>query len=168
MNITLAHTQGGEVTGSIDESVRLLREMRSGKHPNGSMTLRAKIDLAPTGDLIVDKAVLENKPGKRENEASSLYTISYRSSDKGQALKVVRTLVDALVEDALKALDRHHVIYEAEFKLSHFEVNYLAIDAPRSLNHPLNVLYVSLDHIVSKLFPACHQIICLGNETPQI
>jgi hypothetical protein len=69
---------------------------------------------------------------------------------------------------ALKALDRHHVIYEAEFKLSHFEVNCLAIDAPRSLNHPLNVLYVSLDHIVSKLFPACHQIVCLGNETPQI
>lgn len=28
---------------------------------------RAKIDLAATGDLIVDKAVLENKPGKREN-----------------------------------------------------------------------------------------------------
>ncbi|GJQ29239.1 MAG: glutamine--tRNA ligase [Phycisphaerae bacterium] len=29
-----------------DESLRLLREMRDGKHPNGSMTLRAKIDLA--------------------------------------------------------------------------------------------------------------------------
>ncbi len=27
---------------------------------------RAKVELAPTGDLIVDKAVLENKPGKRE------------------------------------------------------------------------------------------------------
>ncbi len=30
----------------IDESLRLLREMRDGKHPNGSKTLRAKIDLA--------------------------------------------------------------------------------------------------------------------------
>ncbi|MEK7389647.1 MAG: ubiquinol-cytochrome c reductase iron-sulfur subunit, partial [Elusimicrobiota bacterium] len=28
---------------------------------------RAKVELAPTGDLIVDKAILENKPGKREN-----------------------------------------------------------------------------------------------------
>lgn len=28
---------------------------------------RTKVTLAPTGDLIVDKAVLENKPGKREN-----------------------------------------------------------------------------------------------------
>jgi cytochrome b6-f complex iron-sulfur subunit len=28
--------------------------------------LRAKIDLAATGDLIVDKAVLENMPGKRD------------------------------------------------------------------------------------------------------
>ena len=28
--------------------------------------LRAKIDLAATGDLIIDKAVLENKPGPRE------------------------------------------------------------------------------------------------------
>jgi cytochrome b6-f complex iron-sulfur subunit len=27
---------------------------------------RAKIDLAPTGDLIVDKAILENKPGPRD------------------------------------------------------------------------------------------------------
>jgi glutaminyl-tRNA synthetase len=30
----------------IDESLRLLREMRDGKHPTGSKTLRAKIDLA--------------------------------------------------------------------------------------------------------------------------
>jgi glutaminyl-tRNA synthetase len=30
----------------IEESLRLLREMRAGKHPNGKMTLRAKIDLA--------------------------------------------------------------------------------------------------------------------------
>ncbi|CAG0968667.1 glutaminyl-tRNA synthetase [Phycisphaerales bacterium] len=30
----------------IDESLRLFREMKEGKHPNGSMTLRAKIDLA--------------------------------------------------------------------------------------------------------------------------
>jgi glutaminyl-tRNA synthetase len=29
-----------------EESLRLLREMRDGKHPNGAMTLRAKIDLA--------------------------------------------------------------------------------------------------------------------------
>ena len=29
---------------------------------------RAKIEVAPTGDIIVDKATLENKPGKRENE----------------------------------------------------------------------------------------------------
>ena len=29
-----------------DESLRLFREMRDGKHPNGSKTLRAKIDLA--------------------------------------------------------------------------------------------------------------------------
>lgn len=28
---------------------------------------RTKVTLAPTGDLIVDKAILENKPGKREN-----------------------------------------------------------------------------------------------------
>jgi len=28
---------------------------------------RAKVELAATGDLIVDKAILENKPGKREN-----------------------------------------------------------------------------------------------------
>lgn len=28
---------------------------------------RAKIEVAATGDLIIDKAVLENKPGKREN-----------------------------------------------------------------------------------------------------
>ncbi len=28
---------------------------------------RTKVELAPTGDLIVDKAVLENKPGKREH-----------------------------------------------------------------------------------------------------
>ncbi len=30
----------------IEESLRLFREMKAGKHPNGSMTLRAKIDLA--------------------------------------------------------------------------------------------------------------------------
>jgi len=30
----------------IEESLRLLREMKAGKHPNGAMTLRAKIDLA--------------------------------------------------------------------------------------------------------------------------
>ncbi|MFN0132555.1 MAG: glutamine--tRNA ligase/YqeY domain fusion protein [Phycisphaerales bacterium] len=29
-----------------DESLRLFREMRAGKHPNGAMTLRARIDLA--------------------------------------------------------------------------------------------------------------------------
>ncbi|HYF15728.1 MAG TPA: glutamine--tRNA ligase/YqeY domain fusion protein [Phycisphaerales bacterium] len=29
----------------VDESLRLLREMKEGKHPNGAMTLRAKIDL---------------------------------------------------------------------------------------------------------------------------
>lgn len=28
---------------------------------------RAKIEVAATGDLIIDKAILENKPGKREN-----------------------------------------------------------------------------------------------------
>jgi hypothetical protein len=27
---------------------------------------RTKIELAATGDLIIDKALLENKPGKRE------------------------------------------------------------------------------------------------------
>jgi len=30
----------------IEESLRLFREMRDGKHPNGSLTLRAKIDMA--------------------------------------------------------------------------------------------------------------------------
>jgi glutaminyl-tRNA synthetase len=30
----------------VEESLRLFREMREGKHPNGAMTLRAKIDLA--------------------------------------------------------------------------------------------------------------------------
>jgi len=30
----------------IDESLKLLKEMRDGKHPNGAMTVRAKIDLA--------------------------------------------------------------------------------------------------------------------------
>lgn len=30
----------------IEESLKLLREMRDGKHPNGAMTVRAKIDLA--------------------------------------------------------------------------------------------------------------------------
>jgi glutaminyl-tRNA synthetase len=30
----------------IEESLRLFREMRAGKHPNGAMTLRAKIDMA--------------------------------------------------------------------------------------------------------------------------
>jgi polysaccharide chain length determinant protein (PEP-CTERM system associated) len=49
-------------------------------------------------DIVIDVVA---QPGRRESEASSLYTISYRSSDKGQALKVVRTLVDAFVEDTL-------------------------------------------------------------------
>jgi glutaminyl-tRNA synthetase len=30
----------------VEESLRLIREMRDGKHPNGAMTVRAKIDLA--------------------------------------------------------------------------------------------------------------------------
>ncbi|MFN7021679.1 MAG: glutamate--tRNA ligase family protein, partial [Phycisphaerales bacterium] len=30
----------------VEESLRLFREMREGKHPNGAMSLRAKIDLA--------------------------------------------------------------------------------------------------------------------------
>ncbi len=30
----------------IEESLRLIREMKAGKHPNGAMTVRAKIDLA--------------------------------------------------------------------------------------------------------------------------
>jgi polysaccharide chain length determinant protein (PEP-CTERM system associated) len=49
-------------------------------------------------DIVIDAVA---QPGKRENEASSLYTISYLSSDKGQALKVVSSLMDAFVEDTL-------------------------------------------------------------------
>lgn len=38
---------------------------------------RTKVELAPTGDLIVDKAILENKPGKRE---SAPYFADYASA----------------------------------------------------------------------------------------
>jgi polysaccharide chain length determinant protein (PEP-CTERM system associated) len=51
-----------------------------------------------------DKIIIESAAqggGRREGGGSSLYTISYRSPDKGDAVKVVRTLVDAFVEDTL-------------------------------------------------------------------
>lgn len=38
----------------VEESLRLFREMRAGKHPNGKMTLRAKIDLASPNFVMRD------------------------------------------------------------------------------------------------------------------
>ncbi len=51
---TTAPAQSPHRDRPIEESLRLLREMRAGKHPNGAKTLRAKIDLASPNFVMRD------------------------------------------------------------------------------------------------------------------
>ncbi len=46
---------------SADENLRLLKEMREGKHPDGSMVLRAKIDMASPNINLRDPAIYRIK-----------------------------------------------------------------------------------------------------------
>lgn len=42
---------------SVEENLRVFREMRDGKHPEGSMVLRAKIDMASPNVNLRDPAI---------------------------------------------------------------------------------------------------------------
>ncbi len=91
-------------------------------------------------DIVIDAVA---QPGDRNKSASSLYTISYRSSDKSQALKVVRSLVDSFVEDTLggkrsgsetaqRFLQQQIKLYDerlssAETKLAEFKRKYVGM-----------------------------------------
>ncbi|MBL9031751.1 MAG: glutamine--tRNA ligase/YqeY domain fusion protein [Phycisphaerae bacterium] len=59
----------------IEESLRLLREMRAGKHANGAMTLRAKIDLASPNFNLRDPVMyrIVHEPHHNTGDAWCIY-----------------------------------------------------------------------------------------------
>jgi polysaccharide chain length determinant protein (PEP-CTERM system associated) len=67
------------------------------------MDLRAGSDLQVERLLIGlrERIAVENAGGASKKDPSSLYTISAQDEDRGKALKVVQSLVDAFVEDSL-------------------------------------------------------------------
>ncbi|MGB6105558.1 MAG: glutamine--tRNA ligase/YqeY domain fusion protein [Pusillimonas sp.] len=59
----------------VDESLRLLREMRDGKHPDGSMALRAKIDMSSPNINMRDPVLyrIRHVPHHRTGSQWSIY-----------------------------------------------------------------------------------------------
>lgn len=71
---------------SIDDNLRLFREMRDGKHPDGSMVLRAKIDMASPNINMRDPAIYRIKRAHHHNTGDTwciypMYTFAHPIED---------------------------------------------------------------------------------------
>ncbi len=71
---------------AIDENLRLFREMRDGKHPDGAMTLRAKIDMASPNINLRDPALYRIKRGHHHRTGDTwciypMYTYAHPLED---------------------------------------------------------------------------------------
>jgi glutaminyl-tRNA synthetase len=71
---------------SADENLRLFREMRDGKHPDGSMVLRAKIDMASPNINMRDPAIYRIKRAHHHNTGDTwciypMYTFAHPIED---------------------------------------------------------------------------------------
>lgn len=70
----------------IDESLRLFEEMRDGKHPDGSMILRAKIDMASPNINMRDPAIYRIRHAEHHNTGNKwcvypMYTYAHPIED---------------------------------------------------------------------------------------
>ena len=70
----------------VDESLRLFREMRDGKHPDGAMVLRAKIDMASPNINLRDPAIYRIKRATHHNTGDKwciypMYTYAHPIED---------------------------------------------------------------------------------------
>jgi glutaminyl-tRNA synthetase len=73
-------------TRSIDENLALFREMRDGKHPDGSMALRAKIDMASPNINLRDPAIYRIRRAHHHNTGDKwciypMYTFAHPIED---------------------------------------------------------------------------------------
>ena len=71
---------------SADENLRLFREMRDGRHPDGSMVLRAKIDMASPNINMRDPAIYRLKHAEHHRTGSTwciypMYTYAHPIED---------------------------------------------------------------------------------------
>ena len=73
-------------TRTIEENLRLFREMRDGKHPDGSMVLRAKIDMASPNINMRDPAIYRIRRAHHHNTGDKwciypMYTFAHPIED---------------------------------------------------------------------------------------
>ncbi len=71
---------------SVEDNLRLFREMRDGKHPDGSMVLRAKIDMASPNINMRDPAIYRIKRAHHHNTGDAwciypMYTFAHPIED---------------------------------------------------------------------------------------
>ncbi len=71
---------------SVDENLKLFREMRDGKHPDGSMVLRAKIDMASPNINMRDPAIYRIRRAHHHNTGDKwciypMYTFAHPIED---------------------------------------------------------------------------------------
>ena len=71
---------------SVEDNLRLFREMRDGKHPDGSMVLRAKIDMASPNINMRDPAIYRIKRAHHHNTGDTwciypMYTFAHPIED---------------------------------------------------------------------------------------
>lgn len=71
---------------AADENLRLFREMKEGKHPDGSMVLRAKVDLASPNMLMRDPIIYRIKHAEHHNTGDKwciypMYDFAHGQSD---------------------------------------------------------------------------------------
>ncbi len=121
---------------SVEENLRLLDEMRLGKHPDGSHVLRAKIDMADDNMLLRDPLMYRIRRGAhhyRRGSDWSIYPLYDWAHGQGDAIEKITHSICTL------EFDVHRPLYN-------WFLDAIGIEEPR--NHQYEFARFNLDYTV--------------------